>query len=87
MRKSGFPGFDATASFGLVAPAGTPPTIIDKLHRETVRILALPEVRKRFAELGSEVIGNSPGEFSAVIKAEIPQWAKLIKETGIRATD
>jgi len=54
---------------------------------ETVRILALPEVRKRFAELGSEVIGNSPGEFSAVIKAEIPQWAKLIKETGIRASD
>jgi tripartite-type tricarboxylate transporter receptor subunit TctC len=87
LAESGFPGFDATASFGLVAPAGTPPAITDKLHRETVRILALPEVRKRFAELGSEVIGNSPGEFSAVIKAEIPQWAKLIKETGIRATD
>jgi len=83
----GFPGFDATASFGLVAPVGTPPAIIDKLHRETVRILALPEVRKRFAELGSEVIGNSPSEFSAVIKAEIPQWAKLIKEAGIRASD
>ena len=52
-----------------------------------MRILALPEVRKRFAELGSEVIGNSPSEFSAVIKAEIPQWAKLIKEAGIRASD
>jgi len=87
LAEAGFPGFDATASFGLVAPAGTPPAIIDKLHRETVRILALPEVRKRFAELGSEVIGNSPSEFSAVIKAEIPQWAKLIKEAGIRASD
>ena len=87
LAEAGFPGFDATASFGLVAPVGTPPAIIDKLHRETVRILALPEVRKRFAELGSEVIGNSPAEFSAVIKAEIPQWAKLIKEAGIRASD
>ena len=87
LAEAGFPGFDATASFGLVAPVGTPPAIIDKLHRETVRILALPEVRKRFAELGSEVIGNSPSEFSAVIKAEIPQWAKLIKEAGIRASD
>jgi tripartite-type tricarboxylate transporter receptor subunit TctC len=87
LSETGFPGFDATASFGLVAPAGTPPEIIDKIHRETVRILALPEVRKRFAELGSEVIGNSPAEFSAVIKAEIPQWAKLIKEAGIRASD
>jgi tripartite-type tricarboxylate transporter receptor subunit TctC len=87
LDESGFAGFDATASFGLVAPAGTPPAIIDKLHRETVRILALPDVRKRFAELGSEVIGNSPGEFAAVIKAEIPLWAKLIKEAGIRAGD
>jgi len=87
LAESGFPGFDATASFGLVAPAGTPPAIIDKLHRETARILALPDVRKRFAELGSEVIGNSPAEFSAVIKAEIPQWAKLIKDAGIRGSD
>jgi tripartite-type tricarboxylate transporter receptor subunit TctC len=87
LAESGFPGFDATASFGLVAPAGTPPAIIDKLNRETVRILASPDVRKRFAELGSEVIGNSPAEFSAVIKAEIPQWAKLIKDAGIRGSD
>jgi tripartite-type tricarboxylate transporter receptor subunit TctC len=76
------------ASFGLVAPAGTPPAIIDKLHRETVRILALPEVRKRFAELGSEVIGNSPAEFSAVIKAEIPQWAEADpRRPGSAASD
>jgi tripartite-type tricarboxylate transporter receptor subunit TctC len=87
MAESGFPGFDATVSFGLVAPAGTSPAIIDKLHRETVRILALPDVRRRFAELGSEVIGNSPAEFAAVIKAEIPQWAKLIKDVGLRASD
>jgi tripartite-type tricarboxylate transporter receptor subunit TctC len=87
LAESGFPSFDATASFGLVAPAGTPPAIIDKLNRETVRILASPDVRKRFAELGSEVIGNSPAEFSAVIKAEIPQWAKLIKDAGIRGSD
>ena len=51
MVEAGFPGFDATAWFGLLAPAGTPAPIIAKLHREAVRILALPDVRKRFDEL------------------------------------
>ena len=90
LAEAGFPGFDATASFGLVAPAGTPPAIIDKLHRETVRILALPEVRKRFAELGSEVIGNSPSEFSAVIRADNPAMGEADqggRDQGERLTD
>jgi len=68
-----------------MAPAGTPAPVIAKLHRETARILALPDVRKRFDELGMEVIGNTPAEFAAVIKAETPQWAKVIKEAGIKA--
>jgi tripartite-type tricarboxylate transporter receptor subunit TctC len=84
MIEAGFPGFDSTAWFGLMAPAGTPPDIIDKLHRESVRILALPDVRKRFDELGIEVIGNTPAEFAAVIAAETPQWAKVIRDAGIK---
>ena len=83
MAESGFPGFDVNAWFGLIAPAGTPAPIIEKLHRETARALALPDVREMFSKLGMEIIGNSPAEFAAVIKAEIPQRAKVIKEAGI----
>ena len=85
MIEEGFAGFDSTAWFALMAPAGTPAPIIEQLHRETVRILALPEVRKRFGDLGMDVIGNTPAEFAAVIKAETPQWAKVIKDAGIKA--
>jgi tripartite-type tricarboxylate transporter receptor subunit TctC len=87
MDEAGFPGFDATAWFALVAPAGTPPPIIDKLQREAARILALPDVRKKFDELGMVPIGNTPAEFAAAMKAEIPQWDKLIKAAGIKASD
>jgi len=85
MIEQGFAGFDSTAWFALMAPAGTPAPIVEKLHRETVRILALPEVRKRFEDLGMDVIGNTPAEFSAVIAAETPQWAKVIKDAGVKA--
>jgi tripartite-type tricarboxylate transporter receptor subunit TctC len=87
MVELGFPGFEAVPWFGLLAPAGTPPAIIDKVHRETVRVLALPDVRKRLEELGLDVIGSSPAEFAAVIAKEIPEWAKVIKEAGIKASD
>jgi tripartite-type tricarboxylate transporter receptor subunit TctC len=68
----------------LLAPAGTPATIVHKLHLETVKVLAQPDLRAKFADLGLEVIGTSPDEFAAVIKSEIPRWAKLIKELGIK---
>jgi len=85
MAEQGFPGFDSTAWFGLMAPAGTPAPIVAMLHAETVKILARPEVRRRFGELGMEPIGNSPSEFADVIKAEIPVWAKIIKASGAKA--
>ena len=85
MIEAGFPGFDSTAWFGLMTPAGTPQPIIDRLHQETVRILGLPDVRKRFDDLGIAVIANTPAEFAAVIAAETPQWAKVIKDAGIKA--
>jgi tripartite-type tricarboxylate transporter receptor subunit TctC len=85
MDEAGFPGFEAVPWFGLLAPAGTPPAVVEKVYRETARNLALPEVRKRLGELGLDLIGNSPTEFAAVIKAEIPQWAAVIKAAGIKA--
>jgi tripartite-type tricarboxylate transporter receptor subunit TctC len=84
MIESGFPGYEAVPWFGLMAPAGTPQPIIDKLHRDTVRVLAMPDVRKKMEDLGLDVIGNSPAEFAAVIKAETPAWAKIIKDAGIK---
>ena len=84
MAESGFPGFEAVPWFGLLAPAGTPKDIVDKLHAETVRTLALPEVRKKFDELGLDPVGNTPAEFAAVIKKETPEWAKVIKDAGIK---
>jgi tripartite-type tricarboxylate transporter receptor subunit TctC len=84
MAESGFPGFEAVPWFGLLAPSGTPQDVVDKLHDETVKALALPEVRKKFDELGLEPVGNTPAEFAAVIKKETPEWAKVIKDAGIR---
>lgn len=87
MIELGYPDFEAVPWFGLLAPAGTPAPIIDKIHRETVRVLALPDVRKRLGELGLDIVGSSPAEFAAVIRTEIPQWAKVIKDAGIKAGD
>ena len=87
MAESGYPGFEAVPWFGLMAPAGTPRAIIEKVHRETVRVLAMPEVQKSLGTLGLDLIGNSPEQFAAVIKAEIPQWAAVIKGAGIRAAE
>ncbi len=85
--ESGFPGFEAVPWFGLMAPAGTPQAVIDKLHRDTVKVLAMPDVRKKMQDLGLDVIGNSPAEFAAVIASETPQWATIIKAAGIRAVE
>jgi tripartite-type tricarboxylate transporter receptor subunit TctC len=85
MAELGYPKFEAVPWFGLMAPAGTPQAAIDKIHRETTRALAQGDMRRRMAELGVDLIGNTPAEFAAVIKAEIPQWAAVIKGAGIKA--
>ncbi|MBI2223939.1 MAG: tripartite tricarboxylate transporter substrate binding protein [Betaproteobacteria bacterium] len=84
IAESGYPGFEVTSWYGLLAPARTPATIVGKLHLETVKALALPDLRAKLADLGLEGIGNSPDEFAAVIKSEIPKWAKVIKESGMK---
>ena len=82
--ESGVRGFEVTLWGGLLAPAGTPATVVRKLHLEIVTALAQPDLRAKFADLGLETIGNSPDEFAAAIKSESPQWAKVIKEAGIK---
>jgi tripartite-type tricarboxylate transporter receptor subunit TctC len=87
LAESGFPGYEAVPWFGLMAPAGTPQPIINKLHDEVVKILAVPEVRRALENQGLDVIGGTPAEFAAVIRTEIPYWAKIIKEAGIKASE
>ena len=87
MAEVGYPGFEAVPWFGLLAPTGTPQSIIDKVHQETVKVLGMADVRKKFTDFGLDVIGSSPAEFTELIKTEIPQWAKIIKEAGIKASE
>jgi tripartite-type tricarboxylate transporter receptor subunit TctC len=87
MAESGYPGFEAVPWFGLMAPAGTPSAIIDRLNRETTKILAMPEIRKKLNDIGADVIGGTPAEFAAAIEREIPQWARVIKQAGIKASE
>ncbi len=83
VAEAGVPGYDSGAWFGLVAPANTPKDIVNKLSRETARILKLPDVSARLLELGAEPVGDTPEQFSAHIKAEIAKWAKVIKDANV----
>jgi tripartite-type tricarboxylate transporter receptor subunit TctC len=87
MAESGYPGFEAVPWFGLMAPAGTPQAIIDRLNRETVKAMALPDVKKKLNDIGADVITGTPAEFTAAIQRELPQWAKVIREAGIKANE
>jgi tripartite-type tricarboxylate transporter receptor subunit TctC len=84
IHESGYPGFEYTSWGGVLAPARTSASIVRKLHFETVKVLALPELRDKLTDLGLEGVGNSPDEFTSVIRSEIAKWAKLIKEAGIK---
>ena len=84
MAESGYPGFEAVPWWGLLAPADTPTDVVDRLYGETVKTLAMPEVRRKFDELGLEPVGSTPTEFAAVIKKEIPEWAKITRDAGIK---
>lgn len=83
VAEAGVPGYDSGAWFGLVAPANTPKSIVDKLAAETARILRLPDVSQRLSELGAEPVGGTPGQFAAHIKSEIAKWSKVIKDANV----
>jgi len=77
------PGFENTGWFGLMAPAGTPKEIIDKIHRDTAKILDTSELRARLYVLGMVPVGNTPVEFAAAIREESGRWAKVVRERKI----
>jgi len=84
INESGVPGYEAIQWFGLLAPAGTPQAIIDRLQAETAKILETPAMKARLALEGAEPIGNTPAEFSALIKAEMAKWSQVAKAAGIK---
>jgi tripartite-type tricarboxylate transporter receptor subunit TctC len=81
--EAGLTGFEAGSWYGLLAPAGTPRDVVTRLHAETVRMLALPDVKQRLAAEGSEGIGNTPEEFAAQIQRDITRWAKVARDAKI----
>ena len=81
--KETFPGFTAESWVGLLAPAKTPRAIIARLNSEGVKILAQPELKMRFAELGYETVGSSPAQFDRWIRVETERWGKVIREQKI----
>ena len=84
IAEAGLPGYEATQWFGLLAPAGTPRAIIDRLYQESSRALRSADVKERMIAEGLEVVGGTPEEFAAYIKSETDKWTKVIKAAGIK---
>ncbi len=78
------PGYEARGWNGILAPAGTPKPILEKLHREIVKIVRSPEFSQNLFAEGAIAVGNTPEEFAAVIRADMKKWAAVIKEAGIK---
>lgn len=84
MRESGVQGVEIGSWTGLLAPAGTPKEIVNRLQVEIAKIVALPDVKERFASAGAEPVGNTPEQFAAIIDAENATWAKVVKATNFK---
>lgn len=85
VAETGVAGYEAGSWYGLSAPAGTPKEIVARVHAETIKVMALPEVRERLFNAGFEVVTSNPGEFAAFTRNEIQKWGRLVKSIGLKA--
>lgn len=85
IAESGFPGYDVTGWYALLAPAGTPRFIISKLNAELARILTVADAREAFLKLGIEPTGSTPEQLGEMLRTETAVWSKVIRQAGIRA--
>ena len=83
VAEAGVPGFEAIEWNGVMVPAGTPAAVIRRIHQAIAKALAAPAMKDRIVQVGAEVVGSSPEEFTAFIKSEFSAWARVIKEVGI----
>ena len=84
VKESGLPQFEAEGVHGLIAPAGTPAAVVEKLYRECAAVLQSPDVRRQLASEGAEPIGNTPQQYAAYLKKDVVKWGRIIRERGIR---
>jgi tripartite-type tricarboxylate transporter receptor subunit TctC len=85
VAESGLPAYVLENSWGVVAPKGVPASILAKLNAEIVRVHNLQDVKDRYALLGLDAVSSTPEKFTAIIRAEMDRFSKLIKETGAKA--
>jgi tripartite-type tricarboxylate transporter receptor subunit TctC len=86
MTESGLPGFEETAPWvGMLAPAATPPDMVQRLSAEMRKSIARPETKERFRALGAVPVGDTPAEFAAFLKQDHERWARVIKASGVKA--
>ena len=83
IAESGLPGFEQSSWHGLLAPAGTPQPIINKLYTELARILRMPDVEERLAAQGVDVVAGSPAELATFIRHDVEKYSKLLKKANI----
>jgi tripartite-type tricarboxylate transporter receptor subunit TctC len=84
VSEAGVPGYDATIWLGLMAPAGTPKPLVDRLNAEVGKVLARPDLRQAWAQQGAEPMTMSPAEFDAFLRADIDKWANVVKVSGAK---
>jgi tripartite-type tricarboxylate transporter receptor subunit TctC len=84
IAEAGVPGYEATQWFGVLAPAGTSRDIVNRLHKEIVRVLQAPEIRQRLSADGADPVGSTPQEFAAYLRSETAKWADVIRSAGIK---
>lgn len=86
LGEAGFPGFEETAIWlGVLAPAGTPEPVANRLHQEIMKALTKPEVKEKLASMGTITVGSTPAEFGQFLQADHDRWSKVIKAAGITA--
>lgn len=84
IAEAGVPGFETNVWYGLLAPAGTPAAITDKVHNNVIAVLALPDIRAQFVRAGAEPVGSTPAQFLRLMRTETAKWAKLAKSAKLR---
>jgi tripartite-type tricarboxylate transporter receptor subunit TctC len=84
IAEAALPGYDTTAWYGVIAPVRTAPAIINRLNRDILRVLDLPEIKTGLANLSFDILGGTPDQFAALIRDELAKWSKVVKESGMR---